>query len=266
MDNLFYPSVELNIGGSIAVRQFAAFDLWLSRKEPADLCDFTLKTGLPDLGLAADVPVEISIGYNLEQKWTVFQGYVVEPQGTRFVCKDEGVKLFRNEIIQTFLDATPQDIIRFGLRKVGITGMDLDAKAYPAKPRFVASGETVSELVRRVNTTWGISNDWYISGKKFCWGNKLRTDKPIYVFEYGENIIDLEFAADREPYGQRKVGATSGAGKLLTVVSPFIDHSQEIQILWPEIKSTRFQVEKVRHFLNENGALRTEIYFRELEA
>lgn len=266
MDKLFYPCVELNIGGAAAVRnQFTALDLWLSRKEPADLCDFTLKNGLPDLGLAKDSEIEIVIIYNLDQKWTVFKGYVAEPQGTRFLCKDSGIKLFKTEIIQTFLNATPQDIIRFGLRKAGITEMDLDSKSYPAKARFLASGENVSELVRRVNTTWGINNDWYFAGKKFCWNNKLRTDKPVYTYEYGENIIDLEFNTDRDPKGQRKVGATSGGGKLTTIVSPFVDHSQEIEILWPEVKSTRFIVETVRHYLNENGALRTDLYFRELE-
>lgn len=267
MDNkLFYPCAELNIAGSTIVkRQFAALDIWLSRKDPSDVCEFALNGGLPDLGLEKDVPLDIIISYNQEQKWTVFSGYVVEPRGTRFLCKDEGVKLFRTEIIQTFLDATPQDIIRFGLRKAGINDMDIDPTDYPLKRQFIASGENVSELVRRVNATWDIQNDWYFSGKKFCWNNKLRTDKPVYTYEYGENIIDLEFTTDRDPYGQRKSGGTSGAGKLLTVVSPFIEHSQEIEILWPEVKSTRFVVEKVRHFLNENRSLRTELYFREME-
>lgn len=265
MDKLFYPCIELNIAGAAIRNQFAALDLWLSRKEPADLCEFTLKTGLPDLGLAKDSAVEIAISYNLEQKWTVFSGYVVEAQTTRFVCKDEGIKLFRSEIIQTFLDATPQDIIRFGLRKAGISEMKLDSKPYPTKPRFIASGENISELVRRVNTTWGINNDWYFAGKTFCWSSELRTDKPIYTYEYGENIIDLEFSTDRDPHGQRKAGQTSGAGKLSTVVSPFVDHSQEVIILWPETKSSRYFVEKVHHFLNENGALRTELFIREME-
>ena len=182
LDKLFYPCVELNVAGSAIIRnKFAALDIMLSRKEPADLVDFTLKNRLPDLGLAKDIAVELSIIYNQDQKWSVFSGYVVEAQGTRFICKDEGIKLFQTEIIQTFLDAAPQDIIRFGLDKAGITEMDLDTTAYPTKPRFIASGENMSELVRRVNTTWGITNDWYFSGKKFCWNNTLRTDKPVYT-------------------------------------------------------------------------------------
>lgn len=263
---LFYPCAELNIGGSTVVkRQFATLDIWLSRKEPSDICEFSLNNGLPDMGLEKDVALDIIISYNQEQKWTVFSGYVVEPRGTRFLCKDEGVKLFRTEVVQTFLDAAPQDIIRFGLRKAGISDMSLDPTSYSPKARFMASGENASELVRRVNATWDIENDWYFSSKKFCWNNELRTDKPVYTYEYGENIISLEFFTDREPTGQRKVGGTSGAGKLLTVVSPFVEHSQEIKILWPETKSTRFVVEKVRHFLNEKRALRTELYFREME-
>lgn len=266
MDNLFSPFVELRVGDNKVRNQFDAFDLWLSRKEPADICDFTLRKGLPELGLAKDVPVEIWVGYDLENAYCVFSGYVAEPRHPRYLCKDEAVKLFRTPVVQTFLNVTPQDVIRSGLQQAGVTEFELDNTAYARKPRFVAAGENVSDLVRRVNATWGLGHDWYFKGKKFYWNKPEPQPGPVYSYQYGENIIDLEFFTDREPQGQRAAGTTTGAGRLLTVVSPFVNHSQEIEIIWPEVKSTRYLVETVRHFLNENGALRTEFYFRELEA
>jgi hypothetical protein len=202
----------------------------------------------------------------LNQAWKVFSGYVTEARSPHFLCKDEGVKLSKDPIVQTLQQVTPQDVIRFALGKAGITSMELDSTQYQRKDRFVIAGETAADLIRRVNTTWGLTHDYYFIAEKFFWNPPKPVAGPVYSYQYGENILSLEFATDREPQGQRAAGSTSGSGKLTTVVSPFINHSQEIEILWPEVKSTRFMTETVRHFLNENGALRTELYFRELEA
>ena len=265
MDNFLSPYIDLKVGSTEVRNQFASLEVMLSSKQPADICEFALKLGLPDLGLVKDKEIELYIGYSGERSWKVFSGYVYEPRAPRFLCKDEALKLFKTEVIQTFLDVTPQDVINFGLKKAGITQMELDSKAYPKKDRFVAAGENVSDLVRRVNTTWKIYNDWYFKEKKFYWKPFTPVPGPVYSYRFEENILDLTFTTDREPYGQRKVGSTSSSGKLLTVVSPFINHGQEIEIIWPEIKATRFIVEAVKHFMNDVGALRTEIHFRELE-
>jgi len=265
LDNLFSPYIELRVAGAQVRNLFDAFDLWLSRKEPADVCEFALRKGLPDLGLMKDTTIEIWGGYDLNQSWLLFSGYVTDPRAPRFLCKDEAVKLFGTPIVQTFMDVAPQDVIRFGLRRAGVTDFNLDATAYPRKARFVAS-ENVSDLVRRVNTTWGLKHDWYFVGRRFNWTAPVPQPGPVYSYQYGENIIDLDFTTDRDPVGQRPAGSTTGTGKLLTVFSPFVGHSQEIEVVWPEVKASRFFVETVRHFINDQGALRTEIHFRELEA
>lgn len=254
MADLFSPYVELVINDQNQVRnQFQAFDLWLSRKEPCDLCDFTLKAGLPDLGLVKDMPVKVLIGYDLEQLWPVFSGYVVEPVHPRYLLKDECLKLFRTEIVQTFLDVTPQDVIKYGLRAACIADSKLDLTDYPHKDRFVAA-ENASDIIRRVNATWGLGHDWYFKGKTFCWDVSVPQPGTVYSYRYGENIIELEYP-----------GETPGCGSLITVISPFVEHSQEIEIIWPGITNTRFMVETVRHFLNGKGSWRSEIHFRELE-
>ncbi|NHM25467.1 hypothetical protein G7K71_08660 [Desulfofundulus sp. TPOSR] len=267
MSDLFSPFVKLVVGGNEVRNLFDQLDIWLSRKEPADVAEFTLKPGIPDLGLVRDTAVEIWMGYDEKNAWRVFTGYVVEPMPPRYLCKDGAVRLFKTRIVQTFLNATPQDIIRFGLRKAGVQEGVLAPGPFPAKPRFVAAGENVSDLVKRVNATWGLDYDHYFDGDgRFYWDPPAPKPGPVYSYRFGENIIDLEFYADREPSGQRSIGSTVGSGKLLTVASPFVGHSREIEIIWPEVAGSRYLVETVHHFMNDKKSLRTEIFFRELEA
>lgn len=267
--DLFSPFVELRAGaGGAAVRNlFAGLDIWLSRKEPADIAEFTFKLGLPELNLAKDTPVEIWIGYDDKNSWKVFTGYVAEPRPPKFLCKDEALLLFKTKIVQTFINVTPQDVIKFGLQKAGVARFKLAEQKFPLKLRFVAAGENVSDLVKRVNATWGLEFDHYFDSERtFYWDPPAPRPGPVYSYQYGENIISLEFATEREPAGQRPAGGAAGAGRLVTVASPFVGHSQEIEIIWPEVPATRFFVETVHHFMNEKGSLRTEIFFRELEA
>lgn len=262
--DLFSPFVELR-GNGIKVRNlFSQLDIWLSRKEPADIAEFTFKTSL-DLGLDKNVPLELWMGYDLENTWRVFSGYISEPRAPRYLCKDEAVKLFETKIVQTFFSVTPQDIILYGLNKAGITTYSIDNKKMPMKSSFVVASENVPDMIKRVNATWGLDHDQYFDGdRRFHWDAPVPQPGPVYSYQYGQNIISLEFFTDREPAGQRAAGGTTGAGKLLTVASPFIKHSTEIEILWPEVKTTRYMVETVHHFLTDKGTLRTEIFFREL--
>jgi hypothetical protein len=263
--SMFSPFVELRVNGA-QVRNFdKKCDIWVSRKEPADVAEFELKTTLPELGLAKNTPIELYIGYDLDKPWKVFAGYITEPRDPLYMAKDEAVKLFRTKPVQTLLNVTPQDVIKFGLRQAGIAEFQLSEKTFLRKPRFVIAGENVSDLIRRVNATWNIDYDWFFDAEgKFYWDDPASADGPVYSYRYGENIIELDFGTDREPSGQRALGNTTGLGRLLTVVSPFITHSQEIEIIWPEVGDRRFMVETVHHFRNEKGSLRTEIFFREI--
>jgi hypothetical protein len=265
MSDMLSPFVELRANNVRIKNLFSRLDIWLSRKEPADIAEFTMKTGLPELSLAKDVPMELWMGYDPANTWRVFSGYVTEPRSPRYLCKDEATKLLKTQIIKTFLGVTAQDVILYGLRIAGVNHYVLDSKQTPMKTRFVAAGENVSDLVKRVNATWGLENDHYFDGdRRFHWDPPVPQPGPVYSYQYGKNIIDLEFFTDREPAGLRPAGGTTGAGKLLTVASPFIKHSSEIEIIWPEVKSTRYLVETVHHFLTDAGTLRTEIYFREM--
>lgn len=261
------PLAELRVGSAQIRNFFSKLDVWLSRKEPADLVDFTLESSLPGLALDKDTEIEFWLGYNPDQIWQVFAGYITEPRSPQYTAKDECLKLFRTQVIKTYQNVSPQDVLRDGLRQAGVTEYSLSPTQFTAKPRFVVAGENVSELVERVNKTWGVSYDHYFdASRRFYWDEPQPRDGPVYSYRYGENIIELDFGTDRDPHGQRAAGDTSGLGRLVTVLSPFVGHSQEIEIIWPNVGDRRFMSETVHHFINERGSLRTEIFFRELVA
>ena len=67
-----------------------------------------------------------------------------------------------------------------------------------------------------------------------------------YIFEYGVNIIALT-----------RVG---GAWELETVSAPFVRHSHKISVKHPKV-SGEFEVAKVVSATNDDGFIRTKIYF-----
>ena len=243
--NMFSPIVELRVGNTIRVRnQFQVFDLWLSRQEPSDVCQFTLKLGLP-LDIKKDQPIEIWMGYELDQVASVFSGYATEARSPNYLCKDEMARLFDIPVVQTFVNVDPQDVIRYALQKAGVAKQRLDPARYPRKPLFVAAGENVSDLVRRVNTTWGLNNDWYF-GKPFA-GISLYRPVRCTAISMAKTLLTWNLApivkrlASELPERRLAVEAANGA-------LPFVAHSQEIEVIWPEVKDARYLVETVRHF------------------
>lgn len=262
--DLLSPFCELRVGNTQIRNFFHAAEILLSRKQPADLADFTLKQSL-DIGLEKDAEIEIWLGYKPDQAWRVFSGYITEPRSPQFIAKDDAVKLFRTRIVQTFQNVSPQDVLRAALAKAGISNFVLAGGDLPRKPHFAAAGENVSELVERINATWGVDYDHYFDAdRRFHWDAPEPKSGEIYTYEYGENIIELDFGTDREPFGYRRFGPTTGLGRLVTVLSPFVGHSQEIEIVWPKVGNRRFITETVRHFINEHGSWRTELFFREI--
>ena len=77
------------------------------------------------------------------------------------------------------------------------------------------------------------------------WGEKPEQEK-TYIFEYGVNIIALT-----------RVG---GAWELETVSAPFVRHSHKISVKHPKV-SGEFEVAKVVSATNDDGFIRTKIYF-----
>lgn len=244
----FAPFNEIIIGEYHLRNALVKLDAWSSRKAEADYIDFELLPGLDkEIILSKDVLVELALGY-AAGSWTIFNGYVtVTPKSVAARAKDEMIKLFRTTVTETFLDVTPQEIISFGLRKAGIQNFILSANNLPKKPRFTVPGKNVVEMIKMVNTTWGVNYDRYFNtAKTFYWQPLEINQATVYEFQYGQNIIDLTYK--------------DGTGKLKTVLAPFVDHSQEISLIHPDVPKGRYVADTLHHYM-DGRVLRTEIYF-----
>jgi len=205
-----------------------------------------------EISLAKKDDVFIKIGYG-EVMDDVFSGYVAQPynMGTyanEISVKDEMLLLEETTINSTFLDTTPQEMISFFLTQAGITEIKLSSDIYPEKKQVPIRQMNVIEAINTVHSAWGIRQHFFFSGGVFYWGEKPE-QKAIYTFEYGVNILSLTRAGS--------------AWELLTVAAPFVRHSHKIQIIHPQF-SGEVEVVKVVSMTNEEGFIRTCIYFLEV--
>lgn len=180
----------------------------------------------------------------------VFEGYVVNPisEGSyvnEVVLKDDAIHLENTYITNTFLDATPQEILTFCLNKAGILDAKISSKTYQKKKVVPIYKKNVISVIEEIHSIWKIKEEFYFSRGVFYWGEKPEQNK-IYEFEYGINIISLE--------------RPGGVWELETVSAPFIKHSQKIIVRHPKI-SGEFEIKKVVFTTNETGFIRTYIYF-----
>lgn len=162
-----------------------------------------------------------------------------------FTLKDEMLLLEETQINNTFLDTTPQEMISYFLAQAGLSKMKLSATGYPERKRLPIRQMNVIEAINAVHAAWNIKQPFFFSGGVFYWGEKPEQEK-TYIFEYGVNIIALT-----------RVG---GAWELETVSAPFVRHSHKISVKHPKV-SGEFEVAKVVSATNDDGFIRTKIYF-----
>ena len=79
------------------------------------------------------MPAGVLLGYDDDYD-TIVNGYVIAERssGGKIHILDDTVLLMRTRITTTFVDSTPQDIIRYGLEMAGITDYQLSTAYYPA--------------------------------------------------------------------------------------------------------------------------------------
>lgn len=192
---------------------------------------------------------QIDIGYNgLMSK--VFSGFVSKTYNTatrsdQVLLKDEMLLLEETDITDTFLDTTPQEIIRFVLMRAGVTKMQLSTNAYPRRKKIPIRSQTAVQAINTVNAAWGLKHKFYFADGTFYWGVTPPQEK-VYTFEYGVNIIRLS--------------RTNGVWMLETVAAPFVRHSNKIIVKHPKINGI-VDVSKVKTITNDDGFIRTYLYF-----
>lgn len=246
---LFYPELAVNIG-SYTFSQGIGIDAYSNKKAAYDWAKirFTKEFQENILLNSRDV-VSLQLGYNGETT-EVFSGLVTKAYNraadeNQILIKDRMLLLEDIVITNTFLDITPQEMIEFGLKKAGITDYVLSNKTYQPKKVLPIAQKNMVDVLKQINNLWGIDILSYFVCGTFYWGEKPKQEK-VYQFEYGNNIISLE----------RK----NSLWELSTVAVPFVQHSMLIKIVHPNISGT-FEIEKMSFTTNENGFIRTKLYF-----
>ena len=246
---LFYPEINAQLG-KYNFDQGIEIEVYSSKDSYFDWAKVRYTKQFKDkLRIDAKEKALIQLGYNgvFDE---VFKGYVTKPYDSggymnEILLKDEMILLEETMINNTFLDATPQEILNFCLSKAGVEKVKLSKIVHPVKSRFSVSQKNVLDVINLIHAAWNIANRFFFSGGVFYWGEKPEQAK-IYTFEYGINIIAL-----------KRLG---GVWELETVSSPFIKHSHTIGVSHPQV-SGDFEVKKVVFTTNDAGFIRTYIYF-----
>lgn len=246
---LFYPETLVSLG-SYQFSKGVELEAYSSKESYYDWAKIRFTQEFqPTISIAEGDAALIQLGYagTLED---VFQGYVAKGyNGTtslnEILLKDDMLKLEKTFITETFLNATPQEIITYALAKASITSSVLSGTVYPAKKVFPVSRQSIVALLREINTAWGISAKAFFRGGAFYWDS---TPKQAYIYEfvYAQNIISLD--------------RVNGLWELVTVSVPFVHHSDTIRVDHPSI-SGNFIVSKVVHSTDVTGFVRTHLYF-----
>jgi hypothetical protein len=244
-DELFYPEINVNIG-EYEFTQGIEIECYSSKDSYFDWSKIKFNQQLNEaVTLNKRDKAYIELGYDGVFD-TVFEGYVVS-QGIEIILKDQMIILEETYITETFLDATPQEILQFCLNKAGVKNIKLTNTIYPRKSVVPIFKKDCISVFEELKSLWKFKEKFFFSNGIFYWGEKP-VQKDIYEFKYGSNIISLEY------FG--------GLWILETVAAPYIKYSHEISIMHPKLSGI-YEVEKVVFTSNENGFVRTYIYFKE---
>ena len=246
---LFHPQIEAR-AGPYTFDQGVGIEVYSSKDNYFDWAKIRF-TGeyQPKVTLARKDPASIALGYGGTFD-EVFTGYVSRPyneggSSNEITLKDEMLLLEETQINNTFLDTTPQEMLTYFLGKAGVSKMKLSAKSYPERKQLPIRQMSVIQAINAVHAAWGIKRPFFFSGGVFYWGEKPEQEK-VYTFEYGVNILSL--------------ARRGGVWELETVSAPFVRHSHKINVIHPQ-KSGEVEVSKVVSSTNDDGFIRTRIYF-----
>ena len=249
--DLFYPEIEVQIG-SYVFSQGVSLKIYSDRIAPTDWGKLTFSNPYKEKISLMDLDeVVIRLGYagKLQE---VFLGNLVKGYDgagclNEILFKDRMLMLEQTSITDTYLSCTPQEIIREGLKKAGITEYKLSGTVYPKRAMFPVVKKSMIQVLNQINAAWGINVRGNFIKGVFYWG-EAPEQKEILEFEYGSNIISLDRNKDM--------------WELTTVSVPSMQHSQKISVVHPKVTGI-FETRKIIFQTNEGGFIRTQIYFKE---
>ena len=248
-DDLFYPSIKAKIGNYTFTKGIY-IESHSSKNSYFDWAKIKFTSQFKDkISLSVKDTANIQLGYN-DVYYDVFEGYVSKPYDNgdsinEILFKDPMLLLEETIINNTFIDTTPQELIKYSLSKAGISKINLLSDTLPSKARVPVAKKNVVSVLNEINALWMISKKFFFTDGTFYWGTVPEQSK-IYSFEYGSNIISLT--------------RQSAMWELETVLTPFIKHSHKIKVKHPQITG-EYEVKKISYLTNDAGFIRTYIYF-----
>lgn len=246
---LFYPGIGVQIG-AYSIKKGIEIETCSDAESYFDWAKIRFTDPYQtQIGITKGDEMSIYLGYSgiMEE---VFTGYVSSPynqaQGkNEILAKDEMQRLEEVTISETFLDVTPQEIVRYLLEVAGISNFQISQEVYQPKKVVPVAQKNGIQVLEEIRRLWQIQKRFYFSGGVFYWCTDPE-QKQTYLFEYGSNIIRLE--------------RSMGSWELETVSMPFIHHSQTIKIIHPAYTGSAL-VKKVLFKTNDAGFIRTYITF-----
>lgn len=246
---LFYPGIGVQIG-AYSIKKGIEIETCSDAESYFDWARIRFTDPYQtQIGITKGDEMSIYLGYSgiMEE---VFTGYVSSPynraQGkNEILAKDEMQRLEEVTISETFLDVTPQEIVRYLLEVAGISNFQISQEVYQPKKVVPVAQKNGIQVLEEIRRLWQIQKRFYFSGGVFYWCTDPE-QKQTYLFEYGSNIIRLE--------------RSMGSWELETVSMPFIHHSQTIKVIHPAYTGSAL-VKKVLFKTNDAGFIRTYITF-----
>ncbi|MDI3547881.1 MAG: hypothetical protein PWR10_1533 [Halanaerobiales bacterium] len=248
------PYYVIEVGSKI-IQKINMLEVVSSRINPVDIAE--LEIPIINHDFQAGQEIIIKQGYRKKGLWQLFRGFIINTSTKNTVklfCEDYMTKLKDTKINKTFINCTPQEVLKYSLAKAGMK-YTLTSINFRKKHHFIVKSKDVITLVKLINQTWEVDYDFYFDDDVFYWGPW--EDSPRYMgseivkFKYGKNVIDLAPNDD-------------GSGILKTISMPFIRHSNIIKIVDKNNREIISKVDRITTTLKDDKG-RCQIEWQELK-
>ena len=201
--------------------------------------------------------IKVNLGYRELGAWRVFTGYVVDVSGDKnltLYCKDLMRDCHSTFVTKAFVDVRPIEVVSYCLQEARVSRKDVGGDDLPKRRHFVLRRQNVTQAIRLVERTWGITG-WdhhFTPGGVFTW-KPWEPGPEVYVFETGKNIIAFK--------------SYSELWQLETHLFPWMCHGQLVRVKDDRLgfeNEDLFRVERTLHRFSE--APRMTLWLRRLSS
>lgn len=215
---LITPEFRVTVGGYELVNGMEV-ECFSSRESHADWCKVELSNQLFNVVKFKDMDTAtVELGYDSDFD-VILSGYGRNQNSDywkEILIKDDLIKLERTGIKATFVECTPQDVIKYILQMSGVEKYVLPDGEYGKKKVLVIDAQNAVNAVKEINNAWGLEHHFFFRYGVFYWGTAPEQEE-IYILEENENIIALN------QYGE--------LWEAEIVAVPWLHHSQRVEVV-----------------------------------